>query len=81
VLADALRGGPQLAEVGRDREASRRIHVEQILGAEVQHGRLIVDEAAVLELRLVDGQELMVPFTAAARTALERLVAVLPARI
>ena len=61
--------------------SSRRIHVEQILGAEVQRGRLIVDEAAVLELRLVDGQELLVPFAAAARVTLERLVSMLPARI
>jgi hypothetical protein len=61
--------------------SSRRIHVEQILGAEVQRGRLIVDEAAVLELRLVDGQELLVPFAAAARVMLERLVSMLPARI
>ena len=61
--------------------SSRRIHVEQILGAEVQRGRLIVDEAAVLELRLIDGQELTVPFAATARGALEHLVAVLPVRI
>jgi hypothetical protein len=61
--------------------SSRRIHVDQILGAEVQRGRLIVDEAAVLELRLIDGQELLVPFAVTARTTLERLVSMLPARI
>ena len=60
--------------------SSRRIHVEQILGAEVHAGRLMVGEAAVLELRLMDGQELAVAFAAADRLRLEQLVDALPVR-
>ena len=60
---------------------SRRIHVEQILDAEVQAGGLIVGEGATLGLRLIDGQELALPFPATRRPALERLVAALPVRL
>jgi hypothetical protein len=60
--------------------SSRRIHIDQILGAEVQPGRLMVGESAVLELRLVDGQELAVAFAAADRLLLEQLVGELPVR-
>jgi hypothetical protein len=60
--------------------SSRRIHIEQILGAEVQSGRLMVGEAAVLELRLVDGQELAVSFAPGDRHLLEQLVEALPVR-
>jgi hypothetical protein len=60
--------------------SSRRIHVDQILGAEVQPGRLMVGDAAVLELRLADGQELAVPFAAADWPRLEQLVDALPVR-
>lgn len=60
--------------------SSRRIHIEQILGAEVQSGALMVGEAAVLELRLVDGQELAVSFAATDRRQLQQLVEALPVR-
>lgn len=60
--------------------SSRRIHIDQILGAEVQAGRLMVGDAAVLELRLADGQELALSFPAADRGRLEQLVGELPVR-
>ena len=67
--------GRVLELFGNDR--SRRIHVEQILCAEVQRGELLVDDGAVLSLRLTDGQSVAVPFAASCRPALDELVAAL----
>lgn len=58
--------------------SSRRIHIEQILAAEVHRGSLMVGDGAILELQLVDGQAIAVPFAAVHHEELERLVAALP---
>ena len=41
----------------------------------------MVGDGAILELRLVDGQAIAVPFPATRRPELERLVAALPVRL
>jgi hypothetical protein len=55
-------------------QTSRRIHVRQIIGAELSPDALLVDEGVALELSLLDGRRLRVPFAARRRSELERLV-------
>jgi hypothetical protein len=69
--------GRVLELFGNDR--SRRIHVDQILSAEIQHGQLLVDDGAVLSVRLTDGQRVTVPFAASCGPELEHLVTALGA--
>lgn len=60
-------------------ESSRRIHIEQILSAEVERGGLMLEEGPVLSLRLIQGQHVTVHFASGREPELERFVAALPA--
>lgn len=62
-------------------DRSRRIHVQQILYAEVHTGELMLESSAILELWLLNGQSLSVAFTMGCRPGLERLVQLLPAPV
>jgi hypothetical protein len=59
-------------------ESSRRIHIGQILSAEVERGGLMLEEGPVLSLRLTQGQHVTVHFASGREAELERLVAALP---
>jgi hypothetical protein len=62
---------------GPDR--SRRIHVSQILSAEIGRGGLLREDGPMLDLRLVDGRRVSVRFAEGRRLEddLRRLVAML----
>jgi hypothetical protein len=60
---------------------SRRIHVEQILYAEVQHGELMLEPSATLNLWLVHGERVSASFAAVRELELQQLIALLPARV
>ena len=71
--------GRVLELFGSDR--SRRIHVRQILTAEIQRGGLLLEDGPVLDLRLIDGHHVAVRFAGGGELErdLERLVAALSA--
>jgi hypothetical protein len=62
-------------------ERSRRVHVRQILSAEIQRGGLLLQDGPKLELRLVDGRHISVRFAEGRELEgeLERLVTALSA--
>jgi hypothetical protein len=57
-------------------ERSRRIHIRQILSAEIQRGGLLLEDGPMLDLRLVDGRHISVRFAEGRELEgeLERLV-------
>jgi hypothetical protein len=63
-------------------ERSRRIHVRQILSAEIQRGGLLLEDGPVLDLRLLDGRHISVRFADGQELEndLERLVTALSAQ-